>query len=130
MFIEPTEVVEANNKIRELESEERHEIIRILAKMAARIRPHVREILDSYHFLAQIDLIRAKAKMAAVMNAYEPELADHPYIDFIRARHPLLEAHLKKGQGIVPLDIMLTPEKHILIISAPMPAVNRSVSSR
>jgi dsDNA-specific endonuclease/ATPase MutS2 len=57
-----------------MESEERHEIIRILTKMAARIRPHVREILDSYHFLAQIDLIQAKAKMAAVMNAYEPEL--------------------------------------------------------
>ncbi len=119
VFIEPTEVVEANNKIRELESEERHEIIRILTKMAARIRPHVRDILDSYHFLAQIDLIQAKANMAAVMNAYEPELADHPYIDFIRARHPLLEAHIKEGQGIVPLDIMLTPEKHILIISGP-----------
>lgn len=119
VFVEPTEVVEANNKIRELESEERHEIIRILTKMAARIRPHVREILDSYHFLAQIDLIQAKAKLATVMNAYEPELSNHPYVDFIRARHPLLEAHLKEGQGIVPLDIMLTPEKHILIISGP-----------
>ncbi len=119
VFIEPTEVVEANNKIRELENEERQEIVRILTKMAARIRPHTAEILDSYHFLAQIDYIQAKAKMAVQMNAIEPEVKDRPYIDFIRARHPLLESHLKEGQVIVPLDIMLTPEKHILIISGP-----------
>ncbi|KXB38500.1 MutS2 family protein [Bacteroidales bacterium KA00344] len=119
VFIEPAEVVEANNKIRELESEERHEIVRILTKMAARIRPHSAEILDSYHFLAQIDLIQAKAKLASKMNAFEPEVKASPYIDFIRARHPLLEAHLKDKQQIVPLDIMLTPEKHILIISGP-----------
>ncbi len=119
VFIEPTEVVEANNKIRELENEERQEIVRILTKMAARIRPHTAEILDSYHFLAQIDYIQAKAKMAAQMNAIEPEVKDRPYVDFIRARHPLLESHLKEGQVIVPLDIMLTPEKHILIISGP-----------
>lgn len=119
VFIEPTEVVEANNKIRELESEERHEIIRILTKMAARIRPHVREILDSYHFLAQIDLIQAKSSLAKAMDGYEPHPAARPYVDLIQARHPLLEAHLKAGQGIVPLDIMLTAEKHILIISGP-----------
>lgn len=142
VYIEPTEVVEANNKIRELESDERHEIIRILTKMAERIRPHVREILDSYHFLAQIDLIQAKAKLAKDMDAVEPAVEDHPYVDWIRARHPLLERHLKmqpstsvavedggqddatvenegKPKSIVPLDIMLTPEKHILIISGP-----------
>lgn len=119
VFIEPTEVVEANNNIRELENEERHEIVRILTKISARIRPHTAEILDSYHFLAQIDHIQAKAKMASRMNAFEPEVKDGPYIDFIRARHPLLESHLKGGQKIVPLDIMLTPEKHILIISGP-----------
>lgn len=119
VFIEPTEVVEANNKIRELESEERHEIVRILTKMAARIRPHSAAILDSYHFLAQIDLIQAKAKLASKMNAFEPEVKASPYIDFIRARHPLLESHLKDRQQIVPLDIILTPEKHILIISGP-----------
>lgn len=142
VYIEPTEVVEANNKIRELESDERHEIIRILTKMAERIRPHVREILDSYHFLAQIDLIQAKAKLAKDMNAFEPKVQDNPYIDWIRARHPLLERHLANQsnqvnqseqvnpseqtdptddspKSIVPLDIMLTPEKHILIISGP-----------
>ncbi len=119
VFIEPTEVVEANNHIRELESEERHEIVRILTKMAARIRPHVREILDSYHFLAQIDLIQAKAKLADKMHAVEPEVVATPHIDLIQARHPLLESHLKEGQRIVPLDITLTADKRILIISGP-----------
>ena len=117
VFVEPTEAVEANNKIRELEIEERKEIIRILSKMAQRIRPHVREMLDSYDFLAKIDFIQAKAKQAKEMDAFEPTVKSMPYIDFIRARHPLLESHLK-GQ-IVPLDIMLTPDKHVLIISGP-----------
>lgn len=120
VFIEPTEVVEANNRIRELESEERQEMIRILTKMAARIRPHWREMLDSFHFLAQIDLVQAKAKLAKQMNAIEPELADHPYIDWVEACHPLLrQALTSKGESIVPLEIRLTPEKHILIISGP-----------
>lgn len=117
VFVEPTEAVEANNKIRELEIEERKEIIRILSKMAQRIRPHVREMLDSYDFLAKVDFIQAKAKQAKEMDAFEPTVKSTPYIDFIRARHPLLESHLK-GQ-IVPLDIMLTPDKHVLIISGP-----------
>ena len=134
VFVEPTEVVEANNKIRELEAEERQEIIRILTKMSSRIRPHVREMLDSYHFLAEIDLIQAKCQLAKAMRAVEPELKSYPYLDFIAARHPLLERHLtrakqdnedggmtesQKPTAVVPLDIQLTPEKHILIISGP-----------
>ena len=120
VFIEPTEVVEANNKIRELESDERHEMIRILTKMAERIRPHVREMLDSYQFLAQVDLVQAKAQLARQMQAFEPQVQDHPYVDWIRAVHPLLARTLeKKGEKVRPLDIMLTPEKHILIISGP-----------
>ena len=115
VFIEPTEVVEANNKIRELESDERHEMIRILTKMAERIRPHVREMLDSYQFLAQVDLVQAKAQLARQMQAFEPQVQDHPYIDWIRAVHPLLARTLeKKGEKVRPLDIMLTPEKHII----------------
>lgn len=134
VFVEPTEVVEANNKIRELEAEERQEIIRILTKMSSCIRPHVREMLDSYHFLAEIDLIQAKCQLAQAMRAVEPELRSYPYLDFIAARHPLLERHLarakrdnedsgmtesQKPTAVVPLDIQLTPEKHILIISGP-----------
>ncbi|PJI19285.1 endonuclease MutS2, partial [Prevotella intermedia] len=88
VFIEPTEVVEANNKIRELENEERKEIIRILREFAKLVRPHIREILDSYHFLALIDFIRAKAELARMFKAIEPEVGTEPYVDFIRAIHP------------------------------------------
>ena len=112
VFIEPAEVVEANNRVRELEAEERREIIRILTEMSNVIRPHVRDILESYQFLAQIDLIRAKAELAKLMKAIEPEVGQTPHIDWIRAAHPLLELSLRRqGQkSVVPLDIMLQGE--------------------
>ena len=109
VFIEPAEVVEANNKVRELEAQERREIIRILTVFSDELRPHVQEVLDSYHFLAQIDLIQAKAEMAEQMQAFEPEVKAEPYIDWIRAIHPLLQRSLaKQEKKVVPLDIILT----------------------
>lgn len=123
VFIEPTEVVEANNRINELEMNERQEIIKILKKMTARIRPHTREILDSFHFLSQIDFIHAKAFLANDFQAFEPVVADHPFVDWIQARHPLLEKSLRESgredHKIVPLDMMLTPDERVLIISGP-----------
>ena len=108
VFIEPAEVVEANNKVRELEAAERREIIRILTVFSDELRPHVQDILDSYQFLAQIDLIRAKAEMAEQMQAYEPQAMGVPYIDWIRAIHPLLQSSLaKQEKKVVPLDIRL-----------------------
>ena len=108
VFIEPTEVVEANNRIRELEAEERREIIRILTVFSDEVRPHVKEILDSYQFLATIDLIQAKAQLARLTKAIEPQVVDRPHIDWIRAIHPLLALSLEKqGKEVVPLDIML-----------------------
>ena len=120
VFIEPTEVVEANNKVRQLEAEERREIIRILTVFTDEIRPHVKEILDSYQFLAKIDLIYAKAEWAKLSKAFEPVVSDLPHIDWIKAIHPLLQLSLEKqGKKVVPLDIILTQEKRILIISGP-----------
>ncbi len=120
VFIEPTEVVEANNRIRELEGEERKEIIRILTDFTNKVRPYSREIIDSYRFLAQIDLIQAKHKLADTFKAIEPQVEPHPHIDWIRAIHPLLQLSLeKKHEKVVPLDITLTQEKRILIISGP-----------
>ena len=120
VFVEPAEVVEANNRIRELESEERREIIRILTEFAKLVRPHVAPILDSYRFLAKIDLIYAKAELAKTVKGIEPDVESYPYIDWIRAAHPLLGLSLEKqGKAVVPLDIMLTKEKRILIISGP-----------
>ena len=120
VFIEPTEVVEANNKIRELEADEHREIIRILTDMAKLLRPHVKEILSSFGFLATIDFIRAKAETAELMNAFEPVVIEYPHIDWIRAVHPLLQMSLQRqGKQVIPLDIMLTQEQRILIISGP-----------
>ena len=120
VFIEPAEVVEANNRVRELEAEERREVIRILTDFARTVRPHVREILESYRFLAQVDLINAKLAVAEATRAIEPTVADYPHIDWIAAVHPLLRLSLdKQGKSVVPLDITLTREKRILIISGP-----------
>ena len=119
-YIEPAEVVEANNKVRELENDERREIIRILKEIAAEIRPWWRLMLDSYSFLASIDFINAKASLAEYLNAIEPNIKMKPMVDMIEAKHPLLKLSLEKqGKKVVPLDITLTPQKRILIISGP-----------
>ena len=120
LFIEPTEVVEANNRVRELEAEERREIIRILTEIAKTIRPHVAQILDSYKLLAQVDFIRAKAELAKLIKGIEPEVGKYPMIDWIEASHPLLRLSLEKqGKKVVPLEITLTRNKRMLIISGP-----------
>ena len=110
VFIEPAEVVEANNKVRELEAAERREIIRILTVFTDEVRPHVQEILDSYDFLAEIDLIHAKAEFAIQTKGVEPktDVMSKPYLDWIQAKHPLLQLSLEKqGKKVVPLDIVL-----------------------
>jgi len=130
VFIEPTEVVEANNRVRQLEAEERREIIRILTVFSDEIRPYVPDILNSYQFLATIDLIYAKAQLAEQIKAVEPEIKDEPYIDWIRAEHPLLALALtKQEKKVVPLDIILRGTRNeeggtrnvgrLLIISGP-----------
>ena len=120
LFIEPTEVVEANNRVRELEAEERREVIRILTEMAKGIRPHVPQILDSYKLLAQVDMLRAKTELAKLIGGIEPEVGKYPHIDWIGATHPLLRLSLQKqGKKVVPLEITLTRNKRMLIISGP-----------
>ena len=120
VFIEPAEVVEANNRIRELEGEERREVIRILTEFTDEVRPQIPEILESYSFLAEIDFIRAKALTAIAMDAIRPELCDHPHIDWVEAEHPLLRITMEKHhKKVVPLDIKLSREQRILLISGP-----------
>ncbi len=124
VFIEPAEVVEANNRIRELEAEERREIIRILTVFSDEVRPFVKDILDSYQFLATIDLIHAKAELAKLTKAIEPTIDDYPHVDWIQAVHPLLALSLERqGKKVVPLDIALsrnsTNTGRLLIISGP-----------
>ena len=120
VFVEPTEVVEANNRIRELEADERREIIVILTEFTKLVRPHVDNIINAYQMLAEVDFIRARAEFASLTNAIEPEVSAEPVVDWITAKHPLLWLALKKQEKpIVPLDIMLTRDRHILIISGP-----------
>lgn len=120
MFIEPAEVVEANNRIRELEGEERREIIRILTSFSDTLRPSVPDILQSYEFLAEVDFIRAKAYFALQTNSLKPALESEPLIDWTMAIHPLLQMSLAKhGKKVVPLDIELNSKQRILIISGP-----------
>lgn len=120
VYIEPAEVVEANNKVRELENDERREVIRILKEIAAEIRPWWKEMLDSYTFLAKMDFVNAKVCLAEYLTAIEPQVKTKPMVDMIEARHPLLQLSLQKqNKNVVPLEIKLTSEKRILIISGP-----------
>lgn len=120
VFIEPAEVVEANNRIRELEGEERREIIRILTAFTEIVRPSIPEILQSYEFLAEIDFIRAKSHFAIQTNSIKPALENKQLVDWTMAVHPLLQLSLAKhGKKVVPLDMELNSNQRILIISGP-----------
>lgn len=120
VFVEPSEVVEANNRIRELESDERREIIKILTSFTNILRPLVPDIVESYNFLGQIDFIRAKAAFSIEINAIKPTVDDQQIVRWYRAKHPLLYlSHKKQNKEIVPLDIELEADNRLLIISGP-----------
>lgn len=126
VFIEPAEVVEANNKIRELESEERKEIHRILLEFSQLVRPEVPDMLRSYDFLAQIDFIRAKAKFSVTTNSTEPRMENKQVLDWSLAVHPLLDLKFKEynaknqeNRKVIPLDITLNHKQRLLLISGP-----------
>lgn len=120
VFIEPSEVVEANNRIRELESEERREIIKILTDFSNYLRPFLPDLLESYEFLAKIDFIQAKASFSLYIGGIRPPIENVQQIDWVGAVHPLLDLALKKqNRKIIPLDITLEGENRILVISGP-----------
>ncbi len=120
VYIEPAEVVEANNRIRELENEERREIIRILTDFTDYLRPFLPDLLEAYEFLGWIDFIRAKAKFSRQIHAIKPVVENRPEIDWVQAVHPLLYLSLQKqNRQVVPLDIALNRENRLLIISGP-----------
>ena len=119
VFIEPQQVVEANNRIRELEGEERRERIRILLEITAQLRPEVPNILETETYLGDVDFLRAKALFAIDMHAIVPELSQQPMIDWREAYHPVLLLNFRRqGKTVVPLTIRLT-DNRILVISGP-----------
>ena len=119
IFIEPQQVVEANNRIRELEGEERRERIRILLEITAQLHPEVPQILETETYLGEVDFLRAKALFAIDMHAIVPELSKKPLIDWREAYHPVLLLNFRRlGKTVVPLTIRLT-DNRILVISGP-----------
>ena len=119
VFIEPQQVVEANNRIRELEGEERRERMRILMAITAEIRPQVPQILETETYLGEVDFLRAKALFAIDLHAIVPEISKKPMIDWREAYHPVLLLNFRRqGKTVVPLTIRLT-DNRILVISGP-----------
>lgn len=120
VFIEPSAVVDANNKIRTLRAAERREVIRILQEITIEIRPHIPELVNSLHFLAHVDFLRALNAFSNSFGAIVPNIQPKPGISWVRAVHPLLQYSLAKHGGkVVPLDVELRPGQRILLISGP-----------
>lgn len=120
VFVEPSEVVAVNNRLRELERDERREIVRILTEFTDFMRPNYEAVLESFSFLADIDALRAKALFSISINAIKPYLISDCEIDWYEARHPLLQISLERqGRKIEPLNIKLNSKQRILIISGP-----------
>jgi len=119
-FVEPLEIVELNNQVRELHFAEQREIVRILTEFSDFLRPYLPELLNSAEFLSEIDFLRAKGLLAIQMQAGKPIISSEQLVVLNRGRHPILESALKKeGKEIVPLSLSLSKEKHILLISGP-----------
>lgn len=119
-FVEPGEVLEANNEIRDLEIRERREIIKILEQLTSILRPQLADLEKSYFFLGLMDFIRAKARLAHKINAFNPLIVNEVVVDWSFAVHPLLYlAHQKVKKKVVPLRVRLNKENRILVVSGP-----------
>ena len=119
-FVEPAEIVELNNEISELHFAESREIARILLAFAEFLRPYVPDLMMAAAFIGELDFLMAKAGIALEIVAGMPILSEDGSLQLLRARHPLLEKALRKEKKeIVPVSIVLTKEKHILLISGP-----------
>ena len=120
VFIEPIEVVELNNQVKELMFAQQREILRILREFSDFLRPYLPDLISGARFIGEIDFIRAKALVALQMEAGKPIISADDTLKIVKGRHPILEAALKKEKKpIVPLTLTLTPDKHILVISGP-----------
>lgn len=121
VFIEPQEVVDANNRIRSLESEQARERLRILHEITNFVRPLIPQIMLTQGFLAHVDFIIAKATLAKRLNAIAPQFVDYPMVDIRDARHAVLYLRfMEEGKTVVPLTMRLEKDgNRILVISGP-----------
>lgn len=128
VYLEPAEIFDTNNEIRELEYRERDEVVRILMALTTEVRPHISILRRAYNYLGMIDFIRAKARLALDTLSVLPVMEQKPLVDWIDARHPLLYLSFKEqGKQVVPLTLLLNKEQKILVISGPN-AGGKSVS--
>lgn len=119
-YVEPVEVVELNNELRELAYAERREVVRILTELTEEIRPEREAIAATGDYLAQIDMLRAKGRWAIDNRCVKPILSMDDRMVLRDARHPILEQSLTaQGRAIVPLSLTLDRTKHLLVISGP-----------
>ncbi len=120
VYIEPVEVVEINNRLRELEYAQRREVVRILTEFTASLAPDLEGMAAAGNMLTTMDMVRAKALWALENGCVRPIISDEGRLELRQARHPLLAQTLRReGKQIVPLDLRLTREKRILVISGP-----------
>ena len=119
-FVQPAEIIEIENEITTLHSEEAQEIQRVLSAFSDFVRPYVPDLINSAEYVGEIDFLVAKAQVALDFKAGMPVISDNGEMNLRKARHPLLERALhKEKKEIVPVSIRLTPAKHILLISGP-----------
>lgn len=119
-FIEPSEVVEINNRQRQLQLDEQREVAKILTSLTNTLRPDIPSLLENSEILGWFDFVRAKAIYAAETGGNLPQLSDGPELEWYHAVHPVLFLSLlAKGKDTVPLEIRLTPKERILVISGP-----------
>lgn len=120
VYMEPAEVLDINNEIRDLEYQERREIIRILTQLTDELRPYLEPLKMAYRFLGMIDFIRAKARFALKIDALMPEMKKGQQIEWYNAKHPLLYlSHQAQNKAVVPLSVSMNHRQRIILISGP-----------
>jgi DNA mismatch repair protein MutS2 len=120
IYMEPTEVLELNNQLRELQAAERRAIVKILQNLATALRPSIPQLKRSYTFMGLVDFIAAKAQLAMELKAILPHLQAKPYLNLLQARHPLLYlSFVITNKKVVPLNMQITDSQRVLLVSGP-----------
>jgi len=121
VYIEPEEVFNLNNKVRDLTFERRREVVRILTALTNDLRPHVPLLLSYHGLMTKLDFVRAKALFAIDLQATMPILTKEASINLVEARHPILHLNALKNKdhAIVPLNIKMDETDRIILVSGP-----------
>ena len=114
LFIEPQAVVEANNRLRELELREQAEIERILMELSGAVAEHFKELNNNQSILTDLDIIFAKGKLSSKMKAEEPRIDEDGYLELKEARHPLIDR-----KKVVPINVRLGKDFSVLVVTGP-----------